>query len=60
MTKMAKLKYAITESPRYLLYAWLGLVFITINAIRRENGSPIIGIKAVLINPKFIHNRPIM
>ena len=32
---------------------------MTIKAIIREKGSPIIGIIAVLINPKFIQNSPI-
>ena len=59
ITKIAKLLYATTDSPRYLLYNLLGLVFMTIKAIIREKGSPIIGIIAVLINPKFIQNSPI-
>ena len=51
--------YATTDSPRYLLYDLLGLVFMTNKAIISEKGSPIIGIIVVLVNPKFIQNSPI-
>ena len=55
---MEKLKYAMTESPRNLLYKALGSFLMIKNATIADRGIPISGISAVNLWPSGIQMRP--